>query len=73
MAGITEAQAQARLDALLAAHDAIVTGQSYTIEDRTLTRSNLKEVQAAIEYWDNKVKQLSGSGAARVSYGVPTA
>lgn len=63
MAGITLAQAQAQLDQWLACLTAISTGQRYTIADRELQRANLGEVQAAVEFWDAKVKQLDTSTA----------
>lgn len=73
MAGITLAQAEARLQEMLDAHTAVSTGQSYEIggpgATRRLTRANLEEIMKAIDFWDAKVKQLasesSASGAAR--------
>jgi hypothetical protein len=63
MAGITLAQAQAQLDAWLAASIAISAGQSYTIaagdSTRTLTRANLADVTAAIDRWSAEVQRLS--------------
>lgn len=62
MAGITLAQAQAQLDSWIAADTAVATGQSYSIGGRTLSRANAKEIRENIEYWDVKVKHLSGEG-----------
>jgi len=66
MAGITLAQAEAKLTTWMAALDKIAVGQSYTISSgtgsRTLSRANLTEVQAQIEYWDAKVKHLTRGG-----------
>lgn len=35
----------------LAAEEAIATGQSYQIDDRRLTRADLKAVREELEYW----------------------
>ncbi len=68
MAGITLAQAEARLATYLAAEEAVLSGQSYTIGDRALTRADLAKIQEGIKAWDERVKTLSGSaiGAGRV-------
>lgn len=69
MAGITQAQAQAQLDAWLAASLAIAKNQSYTIGMRTLTRADAKEIQGLITYWEQRVQNLSrGPGGMRVRY-----
>jgi hypothetical protein len=67
MAGITLAQAQEMLDAYLAAEVALLTGgQEYSIKDRTFKRGDLATVQAGVERWENKVKELSGNLKGRV-------
>lgn len=72
MAGITLAQAEAKLTTWLAAMDKIAEGQEYTIGSRTLKRANLKEVQEQITFWDGKVKELSrGSTGMRIRGGTP--
>lgn len=65
MAGITLAQAQAQLDAWLAADSKVATGQSYEIAGRKLTRANAGEITSKIDYWNGKVVQLSNSVAGR--------
>lgn len=74
MAGITVAQAQARLDAWLDADAAVSGNQSYTINGRVLTRANAAEIRKNIDYWDDKVKTLSARSGGRgsIRYGVPT-
>ena len=62
MAGITQAQAEAKLTTWLDAEDACATGQSYEISGRILTRANLKEIAERVEYWDRKVKRMSRGG-----------
>jgi hypothetical protein len=48
MAGITLAQAQAQLDAYLAAEVAVLGSQSYEIAGRKLTRAHLNFIQEGI-------------------------
>ncbi len=62
MAGITLAQAEAKLTTFMTALDAIASGQSYSIAGRSLSRANLADVQAQVEFWDTKVKRLSKAG-----------
>ena len=62
MAGITLAQAQARLDAYLAAELAVLGGQEYEIAGRRLRRADLREIRAGIAQWDQRVKDLSRNG-----------
>lgn len=73
MAGITLAQAEARLAAWLAADEAVATGQSYSIGGRSMTRANAAEIRKNIDYWEQRVNRLAraGTGGARVRYGVP--
>lgn len=67
MAGITLAQAQAQLDAWLAASLATATGQAYEIAGRRLTRANAAEITANIDTWNARVVTLSlrASGRSR--------
>ena len=63
MAGITLAQAQAQLDAYLAAETAVLLGQSYEIAGRSLKRADLNNIQAGITLWNERVKELSARSA----------
>lgn len=65
MAGITLADAQAQLDAWLAASLAVANNQSYTIGDRTLTRANAAWIQSQIAFWEGRVQSLSRSTPGR--------
>lgn len=65
MAGITLAQAQAQLDAYLAAETAVLGGQSYEIAGRRLNRANLEEIQNGIGIWNERVKSLTLSASGR--------
>lgn len=71
MAGITAAQATAKLTTWMAADDAVANGQEYTISGRTLTRTNAAEIQSNITYWDKQCKRLS-RGGCRVKGGTPS-
>ncbi len=73
MSGITLAQAQERLDGWLAADAAVSSNQSYSINDRTLTRANAAEIRRNIDYWSDKVEKLSARSGGRggVRYAVP--
>lgn len=62
MAGITLAQATAKLTLWMAADDAVATGQSYNIAGRTLTRANVKEIRDNIDFWERKVQRLTAGG-----------
>lgn len=65
MAGITLAQAQAQLDAWLAASLAVSNNQSYSIAGRSLSRANAGEIMDMIEKWENKVKILTAATGGR--------
>lgn len=68
MAGITLAQAEAKLAAYLAAEEKVLTGQKVEIDGEALTRANLEQIQKGIELWDGRVKKLTasaGRGRAR--------
>jgi Flp pilus assembly protein TadG len=71
MPGITLETAQSMLDTWIAAEDAVSAGQSYSINNRQLTRANLKEIGERIVYWENKVIQLSNRGRIRITGGTP--
>jgi len=72
MAGITQAQAEARLQEYLDAEAAILAGQSFSIAGRTLTRANLGDVQKGIELWNARAKKLdTGGGGVRIFRAVP--
>jgi len=65
MAGITLAQAQAKLDEYLAAETAILSGQSYKIGERELRRADLAAIQAGIDTWNKRVTELQASASGR--------
>jgi hypothetical protein len=65
MAGITLAQAEARLTEYLAAESAVLGGQAYEIAGRRMTRANLAEIQAGIDLWDKRAKTLAAAATGR--------
>lgn len=71
MAGITLAQAQAQLDAYLAAETAVLAGQEYEIGGRRLKRANLAEIQTGINVWNQRLEALSARAAGRSRAIVP--
>lgn len=73
MAGITLAQAEAQLALWLAASSAVASGQSYSINNRSLSRVDAAEIRQQLDYWDGKVKAMSrsASGYRRTRYVVP--
>jgi orotidine-5'-phosphate decarboxylase len=62
MPGITAAQADAQLALYLAAEAAVLTGQSYEIAGRKLTRANLAEIQAGVKLWNMRAGNLARGG-----------
>ena len=65
MAGITLLQAQTQLDAYLAAETAVLTGQSYEIAGRKLSRADLDSIQTGIKTWNARVVTLSNQARGR--------
>jgi len=59
MSGITLAQAQAQLDAWLAASLAVANNQSYSIAGRSLTRANASDISDQVDKWQMMVNKLS--------------
>ena len=58
MPGITLIIAQGKLTEYLEAESKVLTGQSYSIGDRALTRADLEEIRNGIKYWESKVDNL---------------
>jgi hypothetical protein len=69
-AGITQTQAQAQLDAWLAASLAVAQGQEYEIAGRRLKRADAREIREQVRFWEGRVKRLAGGGM-RVYGAVP--
>jgi hypothetical protein len=71
VAGITLAQAEAKLQEYLDAETAILTGQEYRIGSRWLTRADLSSVQEGISIWNARVQNLTRSGGIRITGATP--
>lgn len=65
MAGITLAQAEARLADYLAAEAAVLSAQDWSLNGKRVTRADLAAIQAGIALWDARAKALSGAAAGR--------
>lgn len=65
MAGITLLQAQTQLDSYLAAETAVLSGQSYEIAGRKLSRADLASIQTGISTWNARVITLINQAAGR--------
>jgi hypothetical protein len=63
MAAITLTQAQAQLDAWLAASLAVAQAQSYQIGDRQLTRADSAQIQSQVKYWASIVSSLQSAAS----------
>lgn len=74
MAGITLAQAEAKLTLWLEAEEAVATrGQRYEIGDRMLERADLDDIRKSITYWQGHVDRLTSAATGRggLRYAVP--
>lgn len=66
MSAITLQEAKQMLQKYIAAEQAVLKNQSYTIGTRTFTRANLTSIRNGRIEWQNIVKQLSGQGGMKV-------
>lgn len=57
--GITIERAKIHLEAWLSAELSVSTGQSYSINGRSLTRANLSEIRKQIAFWRAEVNKLT--------------
>ena len=64
MAGITQKQAEDRLNEYMTAEQKVLLGQSYNIGGRTFTRADLGTIQEGIRIWNQRVKKLARKGLA---------
>ena len=64
MAGITLAQAEAQLALYLTAEEKVLSGQSYELLGRRLTRANLADIQLGIKTWNDRVTTLSSAATS---------
>lgn len=59
MSVLTLTQAQAALDAWMAANEAVSRSQSYSFGTRTLTRADSQEIRTNIQFWSGQVSLLA--------------
>ena len=62
---ISKETAQRHLDMWLEAEAAVSTGQSYQIEQMTLTRASLKQIRENIQFWASKVAEAEAEEKSR--------
>ncbi len=55
---ITLQTAEAHLDLWLKANEAVASGQSYSIGNRTLTRADVNHIRNEINYWSRTVNNI---------------
>lgn len=67
----TLVEARNMLALYIEAEKVVLTGQSYTIKDRTLSRANLKEIRAGRAEWAAKVQRLENGGGIRTRRIIP--
>lgn len=57
MAIFSKKLCEQKLNTWLAAEESIATGQSYQIGTRSLTRADLEDVRAEMEYWAARLQE----------------
>lgn len=55
-----------RLENYLEAERRVLSGQSYRVGSRELTRANLSDIRAAIEDISNQIEMLESSGRGNI-------
>ncbi len=58
---LTLSQAQASLNAWIAADLAAAKGQSYSMNGRSLTLANIREIREQIQYWERRVATMQSA------------
>ncbi|MFO0360688.1 MAG: DUF6148 family protein [Flavobacteriales bacterium] len=58
---VTLTHAKTALDAWLAADLAVAKGQSYSMNGRSLTLANSREIREQIQYWERRVAALESA------------
>ena len=60
---MTQATAQAHLDAWIAADLAVASGQAYSIGGRSLTRASAEEIRSQMTYWRRTIERFAAVAA----------
>ena len=63
MAEISLTQAQTQLDAYIAAEILVLGGRAYSQGGMSFTRADLKTIRDGIDYWNEKVKELTAAAS----------
>ncbi len=63
---ITLSQAQAALDAWIAADIAVAKGKSYSMNGRTLSLAEVKDIREQIQYWERRVAALQSNSTHNI-------
>ena len=76
MAGLTLAQAQAKLDTWMKADDAVAAGQAHTIGNRAYTAADAGVIRQNVDWWDKKCRELAaveeaGFSGPTIQNGIP--
>jgi len=71
MAGLTLAQAEAKLTQYLDAEEAILTNQKIKFGEKEITRADLPAIQDGISVWNRRIQSLSRSGGITVREVIP--
>ena len=58
---LTLIQAQTALDAWIAADLAVAKGQSYSMNGRSLTLANTREIREQSQYWERRVATMQSA------------
>jgi hypothetical protein len=66
MAGITLTQAETELTNLRATYAKLNHSSNYSINGNSFTSHTHAEIRAEIEYWENKVKELTNRPTGRI-------
>nr|BDD46849.1 hypothetical protein 15 [bacterium] len=64
---LTLQQAQTALEAWIAADLAVAKGQSYSMNGRSLTLANVKEIGERLQYWERRVSGLLGTSSHNIA------
>ena len=59
------------LNEYIKAERAVLTGKSYKIGTRELTRMSIDEIRKGRAYWESELQNLDSRGSMRVRRGVP--
>lgn len=66
MTAVTLEKAKEMLDSWLEAEKAVMSGQSYTIGSRSITKANLLEIRKSVQYWSKIINMKERKKEARV-------